>query len=88
MPALTLILPLLLTSPPGCYLVTSERIQSIPCNFRAAATDSLRYAARDEERERAPPKTQPQLRSGADLRSRPAARTLTSAPAPARPDRR
>jgi hypothetical protein len=51
--ALTLILPLLVASPGGCYLVTSEGIDPIPCDFSAAATDALRYAAEDAEAARA-----------------------------------
>lgn len=51
--ALTLILPLLVAAEGECYLVTSEGIDPIPCDFSAAATDALRYAAEDTEAARA-----------------------------------
>jgi hypothetical protein len=51
--ALALISALLVASPGECYLVTSEGIDSIPCDFSAAATDALRYAAEDAEAARA-----------------------------------
>lgn len=47
--ALTLILPLLVASAGDCYLVTNDEIEAIPCDFSAAATDALRYAAEDAE---------------------------------------
>lgn len=49
---LPLLAPLLMASGGDCYLITRDRIALIPCDFKAAATDSLRYAARDEERAR------------------------------------
>jgi hypothetical protein len=41
--------------PDPCYLVTNDGIAEIPCDFRAAATDALRYASIDspEARQRA-----------------------------------
>lgn len=50
---LTLIARLLVASSPDCYLVTSDEIRAIPCDFSAAATDALRYAADDAPEARA-----------------------------------
>ena len=47
--SLTLILPLLLASAGECHLVTNEKIELIPCDFSAATTDALRYAAEDAD---------------------------------------
>jgi hypothetical protein len=48
MSALTRLIPLLIAaSTRDCYLVTRDRIEIIPCNFDAAVTDALRYAAED-----------------------------------------
>jgi hypothetical protein len=45
--ALAIVMPLLVASATDCYLVTGDGITRIPCDFRAATTDALRYAARD-----------------------------------------
>lgn len=50
---LAVIARLVAASPAGCYLVTSEGISTIPCEFSAAATDTLRYAADDSPEARA-----------------------------------
>jgi hypothetical protein len=47
-----MLLAWILASPGECYLVTSARIEPIPCKFDAASTDALRYAAREEDRKR------------------------------------
>lgn len=62
--ALTLTVVRLLVSSAGeCYLVTSEKIEVIPCVFSAEATDALRYAAEDAEAAK-PRKPEPQPRIG------------------------
>jgi hypothetical protein len=62
--------------PDPCYLVTNDGIEQIPCDFRAAATDALRYASIDspEARQRAERRRQQALHapppSPGPLRSR------------------
>ena len=67
---LTLVLTLLVASPGGCYLVTNARIHEIPCDFKASATDALRYAAEDagEARSKRP---EPQQRADAGPQLKP-----------------
>lgn len=63
--ALALVVPLFLQSPKPeeCYLVTNVRIHMIACDFSAAATDALRYAAKDMGEARSKKAEPPQQRT-------------------------
>jgi hypothetical protein len=68
--ALTVIMPLLVASAGECYLVTSDGISEIPCDFSAAATDALRYAAEETAEAKARRARQQQRDAAAPARGR------------------